>query len=272
MSVETSPLTDDDIAFIHNTLERMRHADPKLRVYLAKAHKYKVGLPIPEEDLSRFEKKTGITLPADWRSFLARVGPGAGPKSGVEYHIAEKDLEMYDLQNPFPYTEATGPFDDWEEEVSRYPHGKLPGAICIGYLGGDVFGYLVVNGPTSGTVWAYSDETYWPSGITFWQWYSRWLTFLNDVAVPQLQRDAPFDQVLVGMTLTEVIRICEQSGITLRETYRDGNEYTLSMEGYISDINMTSSSSGKQEKENKVKRIVRFGISNKAGDFGIPGI
>jgi len=74
----------DKLNQVKTKLEKIRSQDVKLEGFGARAHKYRLNPPVLDEQLRYFEETHQITLPEDYRVFLAQVGNGsAGPYYGL---------------------------------------------------------------------------------------------------------------------------------------------------------------------------------------------
>jgi hypothetical protein len=144
---------------------------------------------VPEADLLGFEMRHGITLPAEYRAFLLRVGnEELGTGTGlIPLQVA---ADIPNLRLPFPYSPTViqqllqellsgwpGPITDEDEEVEMSDLGCL----CIVEYGGSNESYLLgVNGAARGQVWTSGD---WYSPLpddqgelhNFLSWYEEWL-------------------------------------------------------------------------------------------------
>ena len=186
----------DHIASLSDMLRQLRDADPGFRVFGSMQHGYRLGFSLSERELATFESANGIRLPEDYRRFLSAVGNGgAGPYDGLE------PLGTFgrNLSKPFPFIAATDTLT--EEELGRLPdRDEYSGVIEFCHQGCAIYSYLVVNGPTYGTLWD-GGEDFYPTRLTFAVWYRRWLeralrALANERLVPRLQ---------VGMSLAEVL-------------------------------------------------------------------
>src|SRR5260221_8063999 len=73
-----------DIARVLDKLERLRDADQELSLYGAHQHRYRLGPPLADGDLRRFERQHRMSLPVEYRAFLLQAGNGgAGPYAGL---------------------------------------------------------------------------------------------------------------------------------------------------------------------------------------------
>ena len=186
----------DDIATLADMLRRLQDADPGFRVFGSKKHRYQLGEPLPERELAAFERAAGVRLPEDYRRFLSVVGNGgAGPYYGLE------PLDMFgrDLSRPFPFVTATDTLSD--EELDRLSDGDAyPGVLEFCHQGCAIYSYLVVNGPTYGTIWD-GREDFYPTGLTFGVWYRRWL----ERALLALGNERLVPRLRVGMSRADVL-------------------------------------------------------------------
>jgi hypothetical protein len=173
-------------------LRQLRDADPNFRVFGSKQHRYLLNPPLAEEELATFELSNRIQLPKDYRDFLSQVGNGgAGPFYGLE----SLGTLGRDLSRPFPFVTAADSLSN--EELNRPQNSyEFPGVLEICHQGCCIYSYLVVNGPTYGTLWE-GREDFYSTGLTFAAWYRRWLeralrALNNERLVPRWQaRPAP---------------------------------------------------------------------------------
>ncbi|MEV0644965.1 SMI1/KNR4 family protein [Phytomonospora sp. NPDC050363] len=210
-------MTSFDPAAIVARLADLRAAEAGLGPH---RHDRTVPPPVDPGLLARVEELAGVPLPADYRAFLTGVGDGApGPYYGIT--PLEDALEQVTgawgasvlgadspLTGDVDFTEELGGPADWEEHVARldadpdYAAGfdRLQGVYldepwCQGRLPiadygcGDWF-FLVVRGPSRGTVWV--DSVVGATGlysleVDFGTWYTRWL----DDAVERALRGEP---------------------------------------------------------------------------------
>lgn len=177
-------------------LRELRTLDPHFRVFGSASHRYLLGPVLSEQDLAAFESANGIQLPAEYREFLATVGNGgAGPFYGLE----PLDSFGRDLSRPFPFTESTERVS--AEELDAFgDRDDYPGILEFCHQGCAIYAYLIVNGPTYGTIWD-GREDFRPTGLTFAAWYRRWL----ERALRSLRNDPLVARLRVGMSKSEVI-------------------------------------------------------------------
>jgi hypothetical protein len=186
----------NDIVELADMLRRLRAADASFRVFGSEQHRYGLGPTLSESELAAFESAHRVRLPEYYRRFLAVVGNGgAGPAYGLE------PLGTFgrDLSQPFPFTTATDGLTD--QELERLPdRDEYPGILEFCHQGCAIHCYLVVNGPTYGTVWE-GREDFYPTGLTFGVWYRRWL----ERALRVLDNERLLSLLRVGMSRSDVL-------------------------------------------------------------------
>jgi hypothetical protein len=185
-----------DIAELGEMLRRLRAADAGLRVFGSEQHRYRLGPTLSEGELAAFESANRVRLPGDYRRFLATVGNGgAGPFYGLE----PLGPSGRDLSRPFPFTTATDAPTDANSE--RLPdRDEYPGILEVCHQGCAIYSYLVVNGPTHGTIWD-GREDFYPTGLAFGVWYRRWV----ERALRILDNERLVPRLRVGMTRADVL-------------------------------------------------------------------
>ena len=186
----------DDIAVLRDLLGLLRAADTGFRVFGSDHHRYRLGSVLSEAELTAFELANGVRLPEDYRRFLSEIGNGgAGPFYGLE------PLGTFgrDLARAFPFVTATDTLTN--EELERLPdRDEYPGALELCHHGCAIYSYLVVNGPTYGTIWD-GREDFYPTCLAFGVWYRRWL----ERALRVLNNERLVPRLRVGMTRAEVL-------------------------------------------------------------------
>ena len=179
-------------------LARKQQSDPECEVFGAQSHRYCLRPVIKEKPLVRLEKKHGLMLPHDYRTFLKRNGNGgAGPGHGIiPLQHAVGDMRIKNTPTTIArYTSSS------ENLIPLCQHGCGDGA------------FIVIGGQYDGHVWEYDDliGCYLPlihepedlrdyfelpyeqyikqipalieryashtmqSRVTFYQWYHQWL-------------------------------------------------------------------------------------------------
>lgn len=177
-------------------LHRLRAADTRFRVFGSQWHRYQLGPVLSEAKLAAFESANGIRLPEDYRGFLSEVGNGgAGPFYGLE----PLDPFGRDRSRPFPQVAATDTLSAEESDRLR-DRDEYPGVLGFCHQGCAIYSYLVVNGPSYGTIWD-GREDFFPTGLTFGVWYRRWL----ERALLALENEHLVSLLRVGMSRGEVL-------------------------------------------------------------------
>jgi hypothetical protein len=184
------------VADLGDLLDRLRTVDAGRRVFGSETHDYRLGPVLSQSELAVFESTNGIRLPEDYRCFLATLGNGgAGPYYGLE------PLGTFgrDLSRPFPFTQATDQLD--EDELRRLPdRDEFPGVLEFCHQGCAIYSYLVVNGPSYGTIWV-GREDFHPTALSFGAWYRQWL----EQALRRLENERLVPRLRVGMSRADVL-------------------------------------------------------------------
>jgi hypothetical protein len=184
----------DDTGDWHAVRDRvltLAESDQRHQVFGALGHTFRLEAPVEVEDLNRAEAQWGVTLPADYRTFLLTVGAGgAGPFYGLvelehdgtgwgwrQYpHEGSTDIDR--LAEPFPgeidpellrqalagEPDASSYDDDeafeeaYEEWRTTYEDWYFSpdhtvGAVRLAHQGCATHDWLVVSGPHRGQVW-----------------------------------------------------------------------------------------------------------------------
>jgi hypothetical protein len=191
-----SDTSSDRALALGDLLDRLRRADRWLRVFGAKRHRYWVGARLSEDQLERFEVAHGVKLPADYRAFLSTVGNGG---AGPYYGLGRLQAFGRDLSKPFPFAVATNelPEEAFESFADR---DEYPGILEFCHMGCDIYAYLVVNGPTYGTIWE-GREDFFPTGESFSGWYRAWA----ERSLRRVENLGVARRLRRGMTKTEVV-------------------------------------------------------------------
>jgi SMI1/KNR4 family protein SUKH-1 len=170
-----------DIARVLDKLERLRDADQELSLYGAHQHRYRLGPPLADGDLRRFERQHRMSLPVEYRAFLLQAGNGgAGPYAGLlplEAALISADEGF--LARPFPYRHwwnGVSPPDWWElpnaheldersapHEADYSANVRVQGTLRLAHEGCGYYCILVVSGAERGHVWG--DERAGDGGI-----------------------------------------------------------------------------------------------------------
>ena len=171
-----------------------------------------VGPPMEETELQEIERKYEVSLPPEYRSFLARFGDTSiGPGNlfrRVNDGLTASSKNRFPLTTPFlgtltPAHQQPSNERQWEEygELLKQwqPISKEDGVLAISDYGCAIYGVLILNGPYRGNVWIQQGDTayYGPFGgfepfhdesalddwkptehprdYSFLEWYENWL-------------------------------------------------------------------------------------------------
>ncbi|GAB5542937.1 MAG: hypothetical protein SangKO_026970 [Sandaracinaceae bacterium] len=192
-----------DIERLAERLNALRAADPELRVFGAETHRYELRPTLGENDIARFERERGVELPGDYRAFLEQIGDGgAGPQYGLRTLADATRRQDVDLSRDFVWeqrVELDGPASSQVEAWLEDPCGIA--TICdhgCGYTS-----FLVVRGPSRGTVWdewVAADGPLTPTGLDFGSWYLEWI----ESKLRTIARAPRTEAVRVGMHRSEL--------------------------------------------------------------------
>ncbi len=180
--------------------------------FIDEGHNFVVGPPMKEAELQAIEANYELTLPPEYRAFLARFGDtSVGPGNlfhGVQKGLGAKSKNRFPLADPFlgtlsPEHQRIAQDRQWDD------YGRLlklwnaipkeDGVLAISDYGCAIYGVLILNGPFRDKVWIQSgDAAYygpfggsepmhdesWPPEWTpkehpreysFLEWYMSWL-------------------------------------------------------------------------------------------------
>lgn len=195
----------EQIERIKAKFDRLKQLDKNFEVFGSEKHKYSFNKPKSEKELAEFEKRNGIKLPEDYKTFLIEIGNGgAGPYYGLEPIgnglYADLDYrdksDTNDLSKPFPHTqhwnldfgEITDQNEDeyFEQKDKEYFQNKWAnGLLRISNFGCGVSMNLVVNGQEYGNIWVddrCNEQGIYPNPyienrerISFLDWYEHWI-------------------------------------------------------------------------------------------------
>src|SRR4051794_21291771 len=104
----TDPAIDDRLHRIRAKLDEVVRC--RLTPFGSEKHGFRLGPVAKESDVVAVERSCGVTLPADYRTFIMQLGDGGtGPAyglltltKGLDYDVESKDPTR--LRTPFPYT------------------------------------------------------------------------------------------------------------------------------------------------------------------------
>lgn len=181
---EASP---DQIERVRSKLTGM----PGWKIFGSRTHRGRLGPPLPEGEVADFERRHGIVLPHEYRTFVTQVGNGGpGPYGGAGPFHGLLPLDRWDealtgaahddpLKKPFPVPPGRRFGADWVSESGLTDDDEwFPGAVALAHVGCGNMAVLVVTGPGRGRV-AYTcwdDEAPdYSRDPHFLAWYERWL-------------------------------------------------------------------------------------------------
>ncbi|MEO3936760.1 SMI1/KNR4 family protein [Dermatophilaceae bacterium Soc4.6] len=198
--------TLDDLATVPSRLARLRASAGVDDVFGFHGHRFELRVPLADDHLESLESRWGVTLPADYRFFLTKIGDGgAGPGYGLfpvgQCGDSATETEPWDewmvsdLRTSFRLSEPWNlpdaqlvPPDLGDEGMERWFEHKdtvyfdlalINGTIPIAHQGCAYWDRLVVSGPLAGQVWTdgrAGDEGIRPaSPVRFTEWYLHWL-------------------------------------------------------------------------------------------------
>ncbi|MEO0535333.1 MAG: SMI1/KNR4 family protein [Cyanobacteria bacterium P01_A01_bin.123] len=167
----------------------------RLKVKVKRA-RFQLNPPIVPAELERFEKVSGITLPADYRAFLLQVGNG-GSKPDWPLSLFYRDvswllpLDCWDescwmidnpdlsvrLAQPCPVTPAVVTTEAWEILWDNDEWDPLWGTIAIEDCGAGGFLSLIVNGEYRDRIFYWGDCPHLPPKFipetNFFEWIEK---------------------------------------------------------------------------------------------------
>lgn len=139
-------------------------------------HDYAILPVVPETEFVAFERRTGLTLPLEYRTFLEAFG--AGPNYGIR-DFRQDNFED-GLSTPFPGTDMIWyPDEGVEEDASECPPEddpvwEFPGLFYICNHGCGTESLIELNGADPGRMWCS-----WAEGLLkgdrFHEFYDDWV-------------------------------------------------------------------------------------------------
>ncbi len=202
---------DEVFAGIRDALTKLRDSTQPFGMFGSQSHGFQLHPTLTEDAVREFEQIHRVTLPAEYRGFLLKVGNGgAGPSYGL-FKLGEMDDGPWqegdgfigNLSEPFPHSE---PWNDLFEEpleslakgfdIAEYEAAyelwdakywsptNVNGAVPICHLGCAYREWLVITGPEAGNVWCdvrvdraglQPVAQTGKSRVSFLQWYQSWL-------------------------------------------------------------------------------------------------
>lgn len=284
----------EQIQRIKSKLIQAKESDKDLKVFGARSHKYVVGKPLSEKEVSEFEEKYQIQLPACYRSFLLEVGNGgcsyarsaAGPFYGI-FPLGGSVGEIMDepeksLGNPVAIRPHMGD-GEWEElagglvsdenipdeEYDRLMHKVFGGVLPLGSQGCTYIHAILLNGEHSGKVVNLSldiDKPVFTFEKNFLDWYERWL---DEVIAGVLQKDSPtWYGYSKGGTAEELMQELRQSKTDeeREDALRGVLRWETLQEDYTSDLRELVERDVQELSGLALKVLTKFDYAN-AGDL-----
>jgi hypothetical protein len=202
-------ITAQEIEELKDLLRLLKIKDREYRVFGADIHHYELASTLTENELIQFEQHHRCQLPPDYRDFLINGSDGgAGPYYGLAT-LTEAARDR-DLSRPFSITKSTTLYSQ-AERAKLGLRISYTGLLELCHQGCAIYSYLVVNGPTYGTIWD-GREDFYPTELSFSDWYRRWIKDLQERALPLLENERVVSKIKVGMKKSEVITICNGQG------------------------------------------------------------
>lgn len=213
-----------EILEIKALIGELRALDTDFRVLGSEHHHYEIGPTLSDTEIYEFEAQHNIRLPEDFRLYLRLVGNGSGrPKRPFPFSGAWTVAGAGPFLGLYPLSETTDdvvprlPFV--KKDLESLPEGwfstpmiedeAVAGFLNISSKGCATADYLVVNGDDYGTIWSvWSIDEIQPTGKTFSQWIREWA----ETHIPIARAERVTYSVKVGMTVAEVIAICNADG------------------------------------------------------------
>lgn len=180
---KTSELNSERVNYIKNLIKTVSEIDCNKTIFGASSHKYELNPVVSLEDVRKFEKNNGITLPEEYVFFITQVGNGgAGPHYGItplNINSIDKNLSL----TPFARIDMTekewndyldDDYDDDYDDTNNFEHGVLE----VGYQGCTFVTWLVITGNDKGNI-VYADlnmDTNKPYFVHmgFLEWFEGW--------------------------------------------------------------------------------------------------
>jgi len=190
-------MTDEALERIEGKLRLVR--EQGARPFGVESHELRMSAPLSPAEIEAAEARLGVRFPEEYRRFVTHIGDGgAGPAFGV-FSLAAAlgrsrlDLAPTLLRLPFPHRCKYNPDIDpaeiafWlrmdapdatEAEMDLHIARQGAGALVLCDEGCRYLHFLVVTGPARGTMWIDARGGFVPLGVTFLEWYERWLDHL----------------------------------------------------------------------------------------------
>ena len=187
---------------IRSKISSLAAKDTSFDIFGASIHQYELNPVKSESDLRNFEITHSITLPNEYRRFLAEIGNGgAGPFYGLEplENSLFSDLDYQDAENLISPSKDFLLQQAWnmdlgdEEDEEKYEQNETvyfdpkwaDGLLRVANFGCGISVNIVVTGKENGNIWIddrcnkmgiYPEKSPETSGrIGFLDWYEFWL-------------------------------------------------------------------------------------------------
>lgn len=181
---------------IRKKLNRLIELDQEKKIFGADIHQYQINTALSEQQLTDYEARYGIQIPADYRLYLQTIGDGgAGPFYGL-LPLVENGEFTPDLSEDFPYTrenplrlqmilDEDHQDQEWDHLLDQHYTDAEKGIKILAHEGCGMYSILIMRGAEYGNVWYLdlaNDVGAYPltSPVTqgamhFFEWIDLWL-------------------------------------------------------------------------------------------------
>jgi len=133
--------------------------------------------PLSLEEVEKFEKKNGFTLPDEYRNFLLKVGNGGEMIDGFDlWQLEGLEIDRETINVKFPLTDCWVWEDEDadEEEIRKVSNGNFE---LIEVEGEGATWNLIVTGECAGEMWFFTSFGVQPTVPRrgFLDWFEFWL-------------------------------------------------------------------------------------------------
>lgn len=201
---------------IKTKIPEAKRADRRCKVFGASSHKYEISKPVTQYEVSAFEMKYSIELPACYKAFVLQIGNGgigyngsaAGPFYGIYPFGTRVNELIYDNTEKYLKNDSViypGMTDDyWKELVKNIEENDLSdddfeeamgviygGVLPFGSQGCSYLHGIILNGQYKGRVVNLDVDRQKPHvafEANFLDWYERWL---DEIVSGELLKDGP---------------------------------------------------------------------------------
>jgi hypothetical protein len=196
---------------VTSAIAALTRADVRFLQFGAHRHRYQFAQPLQQRAIRDIEARLGVTLPADYRNFVASVGQsGAGPYYGLIGLQQAGESTLKSAQLPSKLTpgltlEQARLNDPW--------HGAVP--VC--HLGCGYVALLIINGPVAGQIWldARGANLVAPIAPSFRTLYEGWIDRMLNQQIPlgYVPSDAcPLPHALAGYLANQEVQLGVAAG------------------------------------------------------------